>query len=85
MSGEPSTLAPPPPEVSAMTDFYLALAGAGLLGVLEVYVFPYRKCRACDGGKKWSPLNTGRNWHHCPACHGSGKRVRWLAAVLGRK
>lgn len=68
-----------------MNDVYLAIGGALALGVLETYVFPYRKCRACDGGKKWSPVNPGRNWHGCSACHGSGKRVRLLASLLGRK
>lgn len=47
-----------------MNDVYLAIGGALALGVLETYVFPYRKCRACDGGKKWSPAATGTAARH---------------------
>lgn len=69
-----------------MGAFYLAIAGAGLLGVLEALVFPYRRCKPCKGGGKiWSPLNSTAHWRNCGACGGSGKKRRFLAAMLGRK
>jgi hypothetical protein len=62
--------------------FYAAVSLTGVVALVEIVVFPYRRCRACDSGKRWSPVNPARNWRTCPVCHGSGKQLRLLARLF---
>lgn len=68
-----------------MSAVYLALGGTALFVVAEVLIWPYRRCPACDGGKRWSPLNPGRNWRPCPVCKGSGRQLRFIAGLFRNK
>jgi len=43
---------------------------------VECAVWPNRKCRRCDGGKRPSPLGT-EGFRKCPTCGGTGRRRRW--------
>jgi hypothetical protein len=64
------------------TRTLLVLAVVVGLYVLSGLVWPYTACPACDGGKHHSP--TGKNWHNCGKCGGSGKKIRLISRLLGR-
>ena len=51
-----------------------------VLAVAEAALWPYARCRHCDGGRHGSPLSA--SWSACGRCGGSGKRVRALAKIL---
>ncbi|MFJ1537737.1 hypothetical protein ACIODS_04265 [Micromonospora chalcea] len=55
-----------------------ATATAALIALayyVECAVFPWGKCRKCQGnGKKMSPA--GRHWRDCRRCKGTGRRMR---------
>ena len=52
----------------------LVLAAAGY--ALACVVTPFARCRRCDGNGKYRKP-TGRAWHPCKRCSGSGHRLRW--------
>jgi hypothetical protein len=43
---------------------------------LACTVTPFAQCRRCDGNGKYRKP-TGRAWHPCKRCTGSGHRLRW--------
>lgn len=53
------------------------LAGYVLLlaGPSHVVLYPYRRCRFCEGGRVWNRSHT--NWANCAVCGGAGRRLRW--------
>lgn len=56
-------------------SFYLAAYLASL------YLFPTRRCRACEGtGQRWLHLFT----HACRRCDGTGRVPRLGARLIGR-
>lgn len=70
----------------------IALGGNAVIGVaagivgaaLSVLAYPFTLCWWC--GKRGGPRRrdrSGRNWRNCWVCGGSGKRLRFLAWVLG--
>jgi hypothetical protein len=63
----------------------LIITGIIVLWVAHDLIWPYTTCKArdCRSGKRFSP--TGINaWRACPACKGSGKKLRILARILRR-
>jgi hypothetical protein len=58
----------------------LLLIGAALLGwyALACWMFPYRSCRKCTGGKVRT--RSGAHWAYCRRCGGVGGKPR-----LGRR
>lgn len=52
-------------------------------GLATLYLWPYARCRGCDGGGKlFSPLGDD-HWRTCPRCTGSGRRMRTGRQVIG--
>lgn len=59
----------------------LMLAAAMYLG--SCFLWPFTNCAAgCEHGKCRSPSGTA--WRECRSCHGTGRRRRAGAVVLGR-
>ncbi|HEY3718412.1 MAG TPA: hypothetical protein VGL39_28140 [Jatrophihabitantaceae bacterium] len=54
----------------------LALGTAALIYAMACAVTPFARCRRCDGNGKYRKP-TGRAWHPCKRCKGSGHRLRW--------
>jgi len=61
---------------------WLLVVALAVAGLATLYLWPYARCRWCDGGKVFSPLGDG-HWHTCTSCSGSGRRLRTGRQVIG--
>jgi hypothetical protein len=58
-----------------ITAAAVALLGWAALYTLGCWIWPFKRCRRCEGsGKRRSP--SGRAWRTCPHCRGGGGRLR---------
>jgi hypothetical protein len=63
---------------------WFAIPAAAFAYLAHVWLFPFAKCRYC--GSRGGPRRTdssGRFWHDCPVCGGSGKRRRPFSHLIG--
>jgi hypothetical protein len=61
---------------------WVVIVALAVGGLSTLYLWPYARCRKCDGGKIFSALGDG-HWRTCPRCSGSGKRMRTGRQVIG--
>jgi hypothetical protein len=69
-----------------VTTVFLILIGLVALAAwwLHSRLYPWAKCRRCDGAGKVNRLtNRAGTWAECPRCHGD-KKVRRLLARKDR-
>lgn len=60
---------------------------AAIIGVcyyVSLRIWPYRPCRRCEGGGRNAGSNR-RRFGTCPACGGSGRKLRTGARMLERR
>lgn len=55
------------------------VAGIAFLYYIHaVYLKPYKDCGVCQGSAKIRSGILKSTFHHCPACAGTGRKLRWL-------
>lgn len=59
-------------------DPWAGLAAGAICYVMAAQVWPWASCWYCRGAARRRD-HTGKVWHFCLVCGGSGRRRRWLA------
>lgn len=67
----------------ALTSLVLVGIPAAGAYYLSLRMWPYTRCRRCDGGGRNAGSNRNR-WGPCRSCGGSGKRLRLGAKWVRR-
>jgi hypothetical protein len=64
---------------------WLLVLVVGVVWIVMSLVFPQRDCRSCGGSNKHRDPLTGRNYHSCGRCDGTGKEWRLVPRLIGRR
>jgi hypothetical protein len=63
---------------------FLAIAGWVAYQVIGAKIWPFARCRSCDGRGRNAGSNRDR-WGSCRKCNGTGRRQRLAVRMFGRK